>query len=503
MLLIKETTPDKKFLFLSATPDELLKEFLEYSGISYQIIDPVREQKYCFSSPPDDKWRQISQPMTLHFPSNLEPNLRSSYDWLRENGESVVLQFFQDNPGSKGAIILNSIAAVKKLVPFFKDIFEPLGFRVRENTGLTGETEKAQSVVEADLLLGTSTIDVGVDFKINFLVFEGADAGNFIQRFGRIGRHEGFTNYQAYALVPKFIVQRLFDLEKSPLKNGEEYDKVTFTEAIRNSYPFVNEFRKYPQRWGAIQSACVYSELLRLKQQYPEAASNFGNKIQQSLGASVKKKFGQIKHCIEEGKGKVIDEARSFRGSSQLNCAIYDSTNPDEPERDRFKTYNLPGILSNFTFQWMEKSDFLRRLKESGLSINRYEKALCYLRLTGYREVREDWRFVFPEDINDIAISGQVQVLEGLEVFQPHGSGINSINKVLSVRKLVCFVSDRDRAYLRAKLGLPIHFQAYSLADKYSTYGKTPYTIAFGKSALMLETLLWYWKPKEDQGWIC
>jgi CRISPR-associated endonuclease/helicase Cas3 len=504
MLLIKHTVPGKKFLFLSATPDELLQDFLSKSGMESKIIDPVYKNAYRFSAT-EDNWRQISQSITLNFPKVLEPNLRSSYDWLLENAESVILKFFQDYPGSKGAIILNSIAAVKKLVPHFKGIFEPLGFKVMENTGLTGETEKAASVTEADLLLGTSTIDVGVDFKINFLVFEGADAGNFIQRFGRIGRHKGFLSYQAYALVPKFIVERLFEVDSHPLQDGESYDRVTFTEAIRSRYPFVSEFRQYPQRWGAIQSACVYSELLRLKQQYPEAAGGFGNDIQRALGASVKKKFGQIRHCQSEGKGKVVDEARSFRGSSQLDCAIYDATNSNEPENERFKIYNLPGILSNFIFEWMDRTEFIRKAEASGVTTTRFKEALSCLKLSGYREVREDWRFYYPDDISDIAALGTVQVLKGLEIRQPYGSGINRISDAVSGRGLVCFISDRDRAALRAKLGLPIHFQAYSLADKYSGDDRRtpPYTIAFGKSALMLETLLWYWKPKEDEGWIC
>jgi CRISPR-associated endonuclease/helicase Cas3 len=189
ILLIKHTLPGKKFLFLSATPNDLLEEFLSKAGLKHRIIDPVKQGGYRFAA--GDNWRQISYPINLSFPQKLEPNLRSSYNWIVENAETTILKFFQDNPGSKGAIILNSIAAVKTLVPKFKAIFEPLGLKVRENTGLTGETEKSKSVEDADLLLGTSTIDVGVDFRINFLVFEAADAGNFIQRFGRLGRHKG------------------------------------------------------------------------------------------------------------------------------------------------------------------------------------------------------------------------------------------------------------------------------------------------------------------------
>ncbi|MDF0551512.1 type I-D CRISPR-associated helicase Cas3' [Kamptonema sp. UHCC 0994] len=499
MLLIKHTLPGKKFLFLSATPNDLLQEFLSRCGLRYHAIDPVKQDGYRFS--PTDKWRQISYPINLSFPQQLEPNLRSSYDWILENAETTILKFFQDHPGSKGAIILNSIASVKKLVTKLKAIFAPLGLKVMENTGLTGETEKSMSVENADLLVGTSTIDVGVDFRINFLVFEAADAGNFIQRFGRLGRHEGFDIYQAYALLPNFIVERLFEVDKHPLEDGETYDRITFSDAIRDRYGYVNEFRQYPKRWGAIQSACVHFELeknYKMRQDYPEAAVEFATDIESALGATIKQMRAQLFRCMEKEKKKIIEEARSFRGISQLDCGIYDATNRDEPEKERFKTYNLPSLLSNFYFEWMEKAYFMEQAKKSGLGISRFDKALCYLKLTGYREVRENWQFYCSrDDLREIAKSGKVQILKDLEIT----GGSNDITKALSRRGLVCFISDRDRATLRAKLGLPIHFQAYGLSDR--IHGKPDYTIAFGRSALLLETLIWHWKPQEDEGWIC
>jgi CRISPR-associated endonuclease/helicase Cas3 len=503
ILLIKQTVPGKQFLFLSATPNEFLQDYLSKAGLKYRVINPVAQGAYRFSVEDSDKnWRPISQPIELRFPRNLEPNFRSSYDWIVENAESILLMFFQEYPGSKGAIILNSIAAVKTLLPRLKQLFEPLGFQVRENTGLTGETEKAKSVVEADLLIGTSTIDVGVDFRINFLVFEAADAGNFIQRLGRLGRHKGFEMYQAYALLPKFIVERLFEVESLPLQDGETYDRLTFFNTVRANFAFVNEFKYYPSRWGGIQSACVYSELLRLTQRYPEAASGFGNDIQKALGVSVRKKFGQIKHCQREGKQKVIDEARSFRGSSQLNCAIYDATNPDEPESERFKIYNLPSLLSNFTVEWWEKERFMRCAKKADVATHRFEQALAYFKLTGYRDVRENWHFYYGGELGEMVKSGKVQVLKGLEIWQPHGRDINQISQRVSRRGFVCFICDRDRATVRARLGLPIHFQVYGLSNQLNDTNPG-YSIAFGQSALLLETLAWHWQPQEDDGWVC
>ncbi|AFZ27294.1 CRISPR-associated helicase, Cas3 family [Cylindrospermum stagnale PCC 7417] len=506
ILLIKHTgDPHKKFLFLSATPNELLKTYLEKAQLRYKEINPgsVGAYKFSFDSSNND-WRQISQPIKLCFPQGIEPNLSSSYKWIEENAEKVIFRFFQDYPNSKGAIILNSIAAVKKLIPKLKAIFEPR-WQVRENTGLTGETEKSQSVAEADLLLGTSTIDVGVDFRINFLVFEAADAGNFIQRFGRLGRHQGFATYHAYALIPNFLVARLFEDKSRPLHDTETYDRIQFNDAINQFWSGKNQFERYPQRWGGIQSAYIYSKLQgnhHIKEKYPEVAQKFGTSVQNALGISMKQMNAQFYRCQNEGKTKIIDEARSFRGSSQLDCAIYDLTNPDEPEAERFKMYNLPGILSNFIFELWDKNSFIAKAEKTGVITTRFDKALCYLKLRDYREVREDWHFYYPGNLRELAKSSKVQVLNDLEICQRHGYGINQISDAVSRRKLVCFISDRDRNYLRATLGLPIHFQAYAITNEPEDR-RPSYTIAFGQDALLLETLTWHWKPKDDEGWIC
>ena len=41
-------------------------------------------------------------------------------------------------------------------------------------------------------------------------------------------------------------------------------------------------------------------------------------------------------------------------------------------------------------------------------------------------------------------------------------------------------------------------FEAYALSDL-ADDRNPPYTIAFRQSALMLETVIWYWKPKGNE----
>jgi CRISPR-associated endonuclease/helicase Cas3 len=505
ILLMKHTSPGKKFLFLSATPNEMLHDFLRHSNLRFQTVDPVAEDKYRFALTKEtETWRPISQAITLTFPCELEPNAKATYQWLVDQAEDTILQFFLEHPGSKGAVILNSIASVFKLSSVLKPLFEKYNLKVLVNTSLTGETEKSQSLTEADLLIGTSTIDVGVDFKINFLVFEASDAGNFIQRFGRLGRHPDFLPrpYQAYGLIPNFLVSRLFG-EKSALRDGEECDRVSFNEVIRQNWTFTNQFEGYPQRWGSVQSWYIWNELgsPHMKETYPHARENFRTDVENAFKFEMSKKCRQIDHCLQQKQCKIIDEALSFRGSSQLDCALYDVTNPDEPERERFKTYNLPGLLSNFVFELMDKDEFLERVRAAKLPTKRFQDALCYLKLKDYRHVRENWYFYYAQDdFSTIKRLGRVQILKGLEI---EGTDIpTQLRRAIRQRGLVCFISDRDRTTLRTKLGLPMQFQAYGLSD-HTDDPNPPYTIAFGQSALMLETSIWHWKPKESTAWIC
>ena len=108
LLLIRATNRKKKFLFLSATPEPQLIQRIEKAGLSYRIIDPIKQQKYQFPSTRSteaelnpQEWRQVARAIDLNFIS-LEPAAKASETWLKDNAESI-LAYFQQHPGSKGS----------------------------------------------------------------------------------------------------------------------------------------------------------------------------------------------------------------------------------------------------------------------------------------------------------------------------------------------------------------------------------------------------------------
>lgn len=530
MMLIKATNRRKKFLFLSATPSDSLLKRLDKAGFRCRVINPIDEGKYQFPETQAEVgalqaelWRQVARTIDLTFVP-MEPISKASETWLKENQE-YILNPFLEHPGSKGAIILNSIAAVKRLTPIFRERFVQHGFTVRENTGLSGGQEKAESLA-ADLVIGTSTIDVGVDFKINFLIFESSDAGNFIQRLGRLGRHDGyqkngrevqFDGFRVYALVPNFFVERLFAGDKAVLANGEVCDRIHFQTLIRNNYRRINDFEGYYKRWGAIQSLSLGRQLSHpgVKSQYEGSVQKFQQACEKVFEARFGQVFGRIKSWAEEWENlsgqktgnPIAEDARSFRGSSPLQCGLYDLTEANE--RDRFKTYDLPGVLSNLDIEMWSKSAFLDTLDETAkltgqpIAKGCFKHCLGFVKLQGYREERLNWKFTYPSDLQPIADAYKVQVVLGLQVWQPDNPWASSINQRLKKQALVCYVLRKPVREVRLRLQLPMHFQIYPISDANSVHdANAPYSVAFGQSALLIDTLAYRFRREGGEIWV-
>jgi CRISPR-associated endonuclease/helicase Cas3 len=529
MLLIRATNRRKKFLFLSATPEPNLINRLEIAEFRCKVVNPIAENKYQF---PDtlaieqelkaEKWRQVAREIELNFIA-LEPVAKPSENWLKANAESI-LNYFLEHSGSKGAIILNSIAAVKRLVPLFRYLFEEHGLQVSENTGLSGKTERERSL-SANLVIGTSTIDVGVDFKINYLIFESADAGNFIQRLGRIGRHSGyardgksidFNRFTAVALVPNFLGERLFLGEAPPLVADYRYDRPYFNDTINANYRQIESFQNYYQRWGAVQSFKLGCDLnhRNIQEQYAESRTKFLSDCEITFNTSIRQVAGKVKSWREDwlklsgqtNGNPIVEDACSFRGGSALLCGIYDATEVDR--RDRYKTYDLPGILSNIEIEMWTEAGFRRSLESAStpdfpIPRGRFNYCLAFMKLKGYREERSNWKFHYSGSLESIASEYKVRVLKGLEVWQPDNRWVGEINKRLRNEALVSYIIPHNTTEVRYRLRLPMHFQIYPISDRNSFQESIPpYSIAFGQSALLLDTLAYRFRGKGGELWI-
>ena len=212
MLLLLEATNGEysklRFLFLSATPQPILNHLANVAGIPFVSIDG--DYEHGKPQPNPDYQRRILQRVPLH----LYERGDGLEAWI-ETHLDLIIDFFRQHPEARGVILTNAVATAYRV---YQRLIEPCrqaGIHLIEpNTGLTPPEDRR---IDAQLFVATSTVDVGVDFKINFLVFESLDAATHTQRLGRLGRHERnaqdepFTAYAAHGLVPQWVLDKVED----------------------------------------------------------------------------------------------------------------------------------------------------------------------------------------------------------------------------------------------------------------------------------------------------
>lgn len=479
-----------KFLFLSATPGDLMRKYLKQSGLKVEFINGT----YSVQEEPES-WRKILNPAEIHFES--EPRAEN---WVEAHLDDILLPFFLErHPHAKGAIIVNSVASALRIYEKLKPIFDQHGLRVEPNTGLTSRSRRKISY-EADLLIGTSTVDVGVDFQINFLIFESRDAGSFLQRLGRLGRHDSyqrdgqtypFHDYVAYALLPDWIVARLFKgQEQTPplLEDNAEMDREKFNEALRAVFPPVTDFEKYAQTWGKFQSIKLMWGLSRrtVREQYREARDNLQKRYEATFGIRLSGAFPRYKELVEQ-RSPLLDDALSFRGGNEFPCYVIDEFESDKKEK--FKPIDLIQAIANHNLDYLNAKEFYTAVRKAGLNPKFFEKQepLGFFRL--YRP-REYQKFIFHLDKDLMYWNadqfGRAQALKGFTL-DASFPGVTEINANLRRREMPALLCiGMHPLEMKRRLSLPMLFPLYEFESRDGMRG----TVAFGRTALMLDSRL-------------
>jgi CRISPR-associated endonuclease/helicase Cas3 len=486
LLMLREISghQPKRFLFLSATPNELLLDYLAKAEFRVQQVNG--HYQHTFTPPDSTQWRRIIHATDIAF------SRQSIEEWVEDNWQNVVLAFFKENqPAAKGAIIVNSVATAYRLAAKLKPLMNTEGFTVALNTGLTSDDLKAVSL-ESDLLIATSTVDVGVDFRINFLVFESRDAGTFLQRLGRLGRHNNdgrghtFTTYQAHALVPPFILERLFP-EK--LASDGEYNREELATAIREVYPTHNMFARYAQEYGRIQCAHIYRSLAHptIRDTYAQTRQKLKSLYWQIFKININRAIGDYKEWSATHK-PLIEEAQSFRGGSPLHCGIIDET---EGTSGKLKRYSLTTLAANANLTWLGKEAFTKAAQAltNGAVPFDVDELAGWFSFHGFANERHPISFILNHRLFDWPADkfGAPQILTKIRLNVDGVDWINELNRYLERRQFVVTLCLAHPLDLQRRLYLPSMFELYSFQ---SPLDGSSGAIAFARNALLLSIAL-------------
>ncbi|MEH2295179.1 type I-D CRISPR-associated helicase Cas3' [Nostoc sp.] len=489
MLLIRHNRPRKRpmrFLFTSATSKREFIKMLKTSGFKVAEVGG----NYVSQSTPG--FRQISQPVNLEF-VQLDQDT-DSLTWLIQQVETIraILQ-----PKGRGLIILNSVAlvsrAVRQLQALLPDVI------VREISGRIDPQGRAlaqqnlENSLQPVLIIGTSAVDVGVDFKIHLLIFETSDSATFMQRLGRLGRHPGFLNYKAFVLLPSrtpWIMARL----KEKLEDGQtisriksQKEELDLTEIIAEAFDPPKKFEQYRSYWGALQAqGMLFSMSPKKNAVMQQLQDSMAEDLRRVYGEQLDKKRG---HWFALGQDKtktgeaIQEELLRFRGGSDLQAAIWDE--------GRFYTYDLLRLLPYAEVEVIDREGFLQAAKQANHSATEFpEKYIqVYLRIRQWSDERFPISLVCDRGTDELK-QCTLCLIDKLSII---GHPQAEVSRCLGKQKLLTFLVQVNRSQpnshwdISRALHLAPTFGLYRLQDADEQY----HACAFNQDALLLEALKW------------
>lgn len=486
MLLIRHNRPKKRplrFLFTSATPKPEFMNILKTAGFK------VKEVSGNYQSQPTPGFRQICQHVNLEFVQLNQDT--DSLTWLTQQAENI-RTLLQAQKKGRGLIILNSVALVSRAVRQLQDLFADEVVRVREVSGRIDRQERSltqadlQEAAQSVLVVGTSAVDVGVDFNIHLLIFEASDSATFIQRLGRLGRHGGFSAYNAVVLLPSrspWIMARL----REKLAGKEECDRQQFRDIITEAFDPPQEFEKYREYWGALQAQGM---LITMSPKKEGVMQQLQAKMAEDLRRVYKEQLDKKRgHWYALGKdstgvGKAVqEELLKFRGSSDLQAAVWDE--------GRFYTYDLLRLLPYAEVEIIDREEFLRVAQQANHPATEFPDKYIQVYLKVQRW--SDQRFPITLECDRGTDELKQCTLSLIDKLSITGHPQTEVTRCLRKQKLLTFLVQVNRSQpnshweISRALNLNPTFGLYRLQDA----DEQTHACAFNQDALLLEALKW------------
>ena len=342
-----------------------------------------------------------------------------------------------------------------------------------------------KSAEQPVLVVGTSAVDVGVDFKIHLLIFESSDSATVTQRLGRLGRHPGFNTYKAFILIPghtPWVMARL----QEKLSPNQTVTRDSLVDAIACAFDPPKEFEKYRQRWGALQAQGMFwrmtQENAKVSQLVRDRMSEDLQRVySQDFESARKQWFAMQNNPIGKATQK---ELLSFRGGSTLQAAVWDGNN--------FYTYDLLRLLPYARVEIINRETFLNTANNLGRSEEEFPDDFInvYLRIQQWVDERIDNISLQCNRSSSELQVGELCLIDKLNLI---GHLQSEVISCLQRKTLLTFLVTVNKNKLSSHwevsrtLNLSPLFGLYRLVDG----SEQAYACAFNQDALLLEALKW------------
>ncbi len=331
-----------KLVFLSATPLPDYIERVENAFDTHHVTNKTRET-------PDTESRYILPEADLHVTSR---DMFSNGEWLADNIDAVV--DFYDSAGQM-LVVLDSVREVD-------EVYNAL----EEETDLTAgriygwkKKGRAETIKEADVVVGNTAVEVGIDFDdLNRVISTAYEPTSAIQRIGRMRHSEEIDDYEITLITKPKVQSRIVrqgqnglgrqELESILIDELRDPADLPYYELLCAAYAqyLWHDSEEYE---GDKPLKAGYVSEISGEEKYSEIVyKHFADGVKESLGEcldteelwnSVDKIRSQY-YRDGDGNYPIFEEMHTFRPSS-LSCLILDTTDHKEP----IKTYQLRHAL--------------------------------------------------------------------------------------------------------------------------------------------------------------
>ncbi|MBN1800675.1 MAG: type I-D CRISPR-associated helicase Cas3' [Candidatus Lokiarchaeota archaeon] len=311
--------------FLSATPSEMASVFREsfpdprwVENIQTDIFSDLKKDRELF---------QIRHPTQLNFVEH--NNILFDEDDLKKTLELIwnVINSREYEAGRahfpvKLLIIVNSVMFSEKLYLGLKKFLDSKnkGENVYRIHGLLPKSERFDIRANGNqsknaILIGTRAIEIGIDFNVPFLIFEGNEYNSFFQRLGRGGR---FQSCIAYSMVSTETVSKIERTKgcQSLQELGAALKNVVPADDLLIDFLFSEQFLKFSVPFFG--SLIFHDYYDYYKRDFVVSGKVLREKIKGIIGS-----LPEIKYHGKLMKGsRDIDDAFKFFSTNPLKQAI-------------------------------------------------------------------------------------------------------------------------------------------------------------------------------------
>ncbi len=482
------------FVFASATPDLAMKDIVE-KRLGIRVL-PVEAQ------PVPAGGRIIAQEVELTLvPADLDR-------WQGTAALDLALAKMGSEPDLRSVAIFDSVVGALETAQRCRAVFG--NHAVGEVHGLSSQAQRL-AALSSPITVGTSTIEVGVNFKDAYekdvLVFEARTSGNFLQRFGRIARHEKIPYRPNYAIA--IVPESIYNFLRDRVQGQNVISREKLRTLVEDAYRQPEAFGLYLRKHAAIEmvEAAKLVQGMFQPDEKPRIQHGLNDVIYKLTGKTARDAQSLYKQYVDE---RIIRPLLTFRGN-ELQAAFIDQRfeDPGFPA----KRYNFFFLLRRGQIRPIHPANFIEHIeqlerrtewKQPAARERRFARLIeaspeellgvyAFFELNGFLDQsRRVWLEINESELRSKI--GTVSVIQGLSIATDDVNlPLALLNKTLGRKKLTAWTIDQNPASIKFGRALPPLFTVSEL--RVMRPGgmpyKDPWSIVFNQDAFLLDSLPW------------